>query len=502
MNEKIYVTKINEVYLRVTSEAGVEAELSEYFSYFVDGYKYMPKYKAGIFDGKLRLYNLGRKTLYVGLYTNLQTFAERNNYELIEVSNDEHQYINKFNDLDEKEVHDWVVALDHTSKGQNVDTYEHQLSAIYTALNENRVTLESPTSSGKSLIIYSIIRWHVENNHRILLIVPTTQLCEQIYSDFDDYSSESDWNVEDHCQRLYSGKDKKISKSVLISTWQSLLPMVKADKECLQFFDCVVCDEVHLASGASIGSIMESLVDTKYRIGLTGTLSESKANKLQICGLFGRQEKVITTRELMDQGKVVELDIRCLVIKHCEEDCKLVKKADYASELDFIVTRQKRNEFIANLALATKGNTLLLVTWIDKHLIPLAEIIKAKANGRKIYVMYGDVPAAEREAMRLSMEHEEDVIVIASSAVASTGVNMPSIENIILGAAGKSKIRNLQSIGRGLRLKKGKSKCRLFDIADDLSVGKYQNHLLKHFKERLDIYSREQFEFKIIPVKL
>lgn len=501
MTEQIFVEKINEVYLRVTSEQGVEAELSEYFSFFVEGYKFMPSYKAGFFDGRLRLYNLGRKTLFVGLYENLKKFAENNSYELVENNN-----IEEINHLDKKEVFDWLTALEHTAHGDNVQVYEHQHDAVYAALNENRITLISPTASGKSLMIYSIIRWHLEHDRKILLIVPTTQLVEQMYSDFEDYSSESDWNTSDYCQKLYSGKSKDVVKPVLISTWQSLHAAKKNTKPKLDIdmssYDCVICDEVHLAAGASISGIMESLVNTKYRIGLTGTLSDAKSNKLQICGLFGRPFKVISTRELMDQGKVVDLDIRCLVIDHCMEDRKLVKKAKYEDELEFIVTLAKRNEFIANLAVATRGNTLVLVNWIDKQLTPLTELIKSKVDDRNVYVICGDVKPKDREAIRLQIENETNAIIVASSQTTSTGINIPSIENIILGSAGKSKIRNLQSIGRGLRLKDGKSKCKLFDICDDMSSGKYDNHLLRHAKERFEIYAIEQFNFKLVNVKI
>lgn len=501
LTEQIKVQKYNEVYLHVTAEQGIEQELSDYFAYYVDGYKHMPKYKMGVWDGRLKLYSLARKTLFVGLYENLKKFTENNGYEIIE-----NNIIDETNNLDKKEVFDWLIALEHTARGESVEVYEHQHDAVYAALNENRITLESPTSSGKSLMIYSIIRWHLEHDRKILLIVPTTQLVEQIYSDFEDYSSMSNWNTSDYCQKLYSGQSKDVTLPVLISTWQSLHAAKKNTKAKLDIdlrkFDVVLCDEVHLAAAASISGILESMVDTKYRVGLTGTLNDSKANRLQICGLFGRPLKVITTRELMDQGKVVDLDIRCLIIDHCEEDRKLVRKAKYEDELDFIIKLPRRNEFIANLAVATKGNTLVLVTWIDTHLLPLAELIKIKAGDRPVYLIHGDVKPKEREAIRLQLENETNAIVVASSATTSTGTNIPSIENIIMGSAGKSKIRNLQSIGRGLRLKTGKTKCKLFDIVDDMSIKKHDNHLLRHAKERFDIYAKEQFNFKLVNVKI
>ncbi len=503
MVEKIFVEKINDVYLRVTSESGVEHELSEYFSYFKDGYKFMQKYKTGAWDGKLRLYNLGYKRLYVGLYSHLVKFAENNNYEIVERCP-----INTHNNLDETQVRNWVNALEPTLDGNRIETWEHQHRGIYAALNEKRITLESPTSSGKSFIIYSNIRWHLEHGRSILLIVPTTQLCNQMYSDFEDYSSLSDWNVGDNCQKLYAGQSKQITKRVLISTWQSLHADKKQKGVKQEFafdvakFDCVIVDEVHTAAAESLTSLLESMTNIEYRLGVTGTLSDSKADRLQVCGLFGRQFVVTTTRELMDLGIVVKLDIRCLVINHCDEDRKLVKKAEYQDELDFVTQLEKRNKFIANLAIGTSGNTLILVTWIDKHLVKLEELIRAKAGDRKVFVIHGGIKPDKREAIRLQLANEDNAITIASSSTCATGINIPSIENIILGLAGKSKIRNLQSIGRGLRLKRGKTSCKLFDVVDDMSVKKYENHLLRHAKERFNIYAREQFDFKLINVKI
>lgn len=505
MTEQIFVSKHDEIYLKVTADPGVEAELSDYFRYQVDGYKFSPKYRSGMWDGFLRMFNLGRKTLYVGLFSKLQEFASNNDYEI--VASDE---LAKTNNLDREEIYEWARNLNIALDGESITPYDHQLKAIYEALNSDRLTLESPTSSGKSLIIYCCIRWHLEHDRRTLLIVPTTQLCEQMYSDFKEYSTLNEWPVDDHCQMLYSGKSKEITKDVLISTWQSLHAdkKTKDKKKKLEYafdvtdFDSVIVDEVHLAAAMALTDLLESMTHIKYRLGVTGTLSDSKANRLQVCGLFGREFKVITTRELMDLGIVVELDIRCLVIGHCDEDRLLVKKAEYSAELDFVTQLKKRNEFIANLAIATTGNTLVLVSWIDKHLIKLEELIKDKAVGRNVYVIHGDVKPAEREAIRIKLQREENAITIASSATCSTGVNIPSIENIILGLAGKSKIRNLQSIGRGLRLKAGKTGCKLFDIADNLCIKKQENHLFRHFKNRVAIYDREQFNYKIIEVKL
>lgn len=499
----ILISKVNEVYIKIHADDSILHELQDRFTFEIPGAKFTPKFKSGMWDGKLRLLNLRNRQIYAGLYDLIISFAEQNNYSVEYVPSE--IYPNdprKTNELDRSEIEKWVHELEHTSKGKKVEVYPHQLDAIFTGLNEDRLTLISPTSSGKSLIIYSLIRWHLQFKRKILLIVPTTQLCEQMYSDIGDYSSESKWNVEKYCQKLYSGFSKTIENPVLISTWQSVHSILKTNPEWVSQFDTVLVDEAHLAKGPSLTGLLEKMPDTKYRIGLTGTLDDAIANKLIINGLFGRVYQVTTTRELMDAGKVVDLDIRGIILNHTEEDRKLLKGAEFKDEIAFLTEHPRRNKFIANLALATKGNTLVLCTLIDKHLKPLAELIKQNSEDRNVFLIYGNIKAEDREAIRLQLENETDALVLASFATTSTGVNMPSIENIILAASGKSKIRNLQSIGRGLRLKQGKTKCKLFDITDNLSWKRRENHTFKHFKERIDQYSKEQFEYKIIEVTL
>ena len=182
---------------------------------------------------------------------------------------------------------------------------------------------------------------------------------------------------------------------------------------------------------------------------------------------------------------------------------QIVNKSTYQEEMDFIVKNDKRNKFIRNLTVSTEGNTLVLFQYVEKHGKILYEMIKDKVSkDRKVFFIYGGTDTEDREAARIMMEGEDNAICIASFGVFSTGINIPSIENVIFASPSKSKIRNLQSIGRGLRLKDGKSHCNLFDIADDFQRKSWKNHTLGHFAERLKVYSEEQFDFKIIEVPM
>jgi superfamily II DNA or RNA helicase len=219
--------------------------------------------------------------------------------------------------------------------------------------------------------------------------------------------------------------------------------------------------------------------------------------------MFGPVYKVISTKELMDQGSVAALKIKVLVMKYDEITRKIRNKNAYQDEMDFIVTHDKRNKFIRNLAVSCEGNTLVLFQYVEKHGSVLYEMIQNKVSDtRKVIYIHGGTDVEAREEARKIAENEDDAIILASFGVFSTGVNIPSIENVIFASPSKSKIRNLQSIGRGLRLKKGKTHCNLFDIADDLHWKSWKNHTLNHLAERVKTYAEEKFSFKIIEVDL
>jgi superfamily II DNA or RNA helicase len=169
--------------------------------------------------------------------------------------------------------------------------------------------------------------------------------------------------------------------------------------------------------------------------------------------------------------------------------------------MDWIVKNEKRNKFIKNIACNTKNNTLLLFQYVDKHGKVLYDTIKKEVGDkRKVFYIHGGVDTEEREEARQIAMKENDCIIVASFATLSTGVNIPNIETVIFASPSKSKIRNLQSIGRGLRLKGDKTSCELIDIADDLSWKSKTNHMLNHAMERMKIYSSEDFDYKIIEV--
>lgn len=491
----IFVEKINEVHLRVYSDDfGVEQELSEYFKYEVPGAKFTPKFKAKIWDGFIRLYSIRDKTLYIGLLDYLITFAKNNSYNI--------QYPESLQYIDNislEEITEFANKLNLHSKGNLIEIRDYQLDAVLHALNYKRCILLSPTGSGKSLILYTLIRWHLEHNRKILLITPSVSLVEQMHSDFQDYSSNNQWSVEDYYQKLYSGFSKEVQTDVLISTWQSIF---RQPKEWFDQFDVILGDEAHLYKAKSVTSIMEKMTNVQYRLGTTGSLDNKKINTLSLEGLFGRVYRVTTTNKLQKEGRLAQLKIKALLLKYSDEECKAYNQLEYKDEISFIISNERRNKFICNLALSCNGNTLVMFNYVEKHGKVLYELIKTKSDDRPIYFIHGGVDVEEREQIRKNLANQSNAIVVCSYGTLSTGINIPSIENIIFSSPSKSTIRVLQSLGRGLRLNKGKTHCKLFDLTDDLHWKSKKNHTLKHGAERYQIYMSEQFEIKLIEVNL
>jgi superfamily II DNA or RNA helicase len=490
----ILISKKDEVYAKITCERHIAQELSEFFTFFVPGHQFVPAFRNRVWDGKIRLYNLQTSMLYRGLLPYIEQFCESREYTF--------EYEDGLDVQDECSVYHakkFIGELNIHARGEPIEVREHQVEAYIHAMQRRRCLLLSPTASGKSLIIYLIFQQlYKYQNLKGLVIVPTTSLVEQLYSDFADYNNE---NMEPYLHRIYQGKEKDTDKPLTISTWQSLY---KLPKEYFEQFDYIIGDEAHLFKAQSLTTILTSCVNAKYRIGLTGTLDGTKTHKLVLEGLFGPVKKVITTRELIDKQQVSDFEIKCLILKHDDDVCLRMKDATYQEEIQYLISNENRNKFIKNLAVSLGNNTLILYQMVDKHGQILYDMIKDTKNigDRKVFFIHGGTDVTDREEVRRIMEIENDAIVVASFGTFSTGINIRNLHNIIFASPSKSRVRNLQSIGRGLRQSEGKEKATLYDIADDLRYKKHMNFTLKHFVERVKIYNEEQFVYKTYKIGL
>jgi superfamily II DNA or RNA helicase len=485
-NYDLIIQKSNEVFLKIQCDPHIEYELRDYFKFEVPNAKFMPQYRGRNWNGEIHLFDMRSKQLYVGLLDKLISFCE--NYRYTYKFEDNKFYGMPF------EVNDGISkegVKDYMNSITSIHPRDYQIEGVYDALKHNRKLLISPTASGKSLMIYSVVRYYSDKQKKILLVVPTTSLVEQMYKDFQDYG----WDAESYCHKIYSGREKTSNAPVTITTWQSIY---KLDRPFFEDYDVVIGDEAHLFKSKSLISIMTKLHHAKYRFGFTGTLDGTQTHKWVLEGLFGSSYKIIRTSELMAKGHLSKLDITCLVLKHNPQSFDT-----YEDEVQFIISHEKRNNFIKNLALDLKGNTLILFSRVETHGKPLFELIESSVKtNRKVFFVHGGVDTVEREQVREITERESDAIIVASYGVFSTGINIRNLHNVVFASPSKSRIRNLQSIGRVLRKGKNKTKAMLYDISDDCTYKSKRNYTLNHLIERIKVYNEENFNYEIINVNL
>lgn len=480
--ELVTLSKVNETFIKVECSGGLRQELNEFFSFYAPGYKFMPLYKNRMWDGKIRLFNKN-STMYRGLLPYIISFCNDRDYD-INVS-DELDYTNE---CSLSEVEEFASTLNLPFKPR-----DYQIEAVAHCVRLNRAMVLSPTASGKSLIIYLLTQLYRE--HKTLIVVPTVSLVHQMAGDFKTYG------YTDECKLITAGVDKEnITENIVVTTWQSVYKM---PKKWFDQFGVTIGDEAHLFKAKSLTDIMTKLTDCKYRFGFTGTLDGTETHKLVLEGLFGQVKSFVKTKDLIDAGTVADLKIKILVLKYSEETCKANKNLNFQDEMDFLVRNERRNKFINNLAQSLNGNTLVLFQYVQKHGKDLyAQIQDKVSKGRRVFFVFGGTDAETRESIRSITEKEANAIIIASYGTFSTGINIRNLHNVIFASPSKSRIRNLQSIGRGLRKSDSKTECTLYDIADNLQHKKKVNYTLRHLYERVKIYNEEQFDYKIYKINL
>ena len=475
----------NDVHMNVIADTGITQELSDFFTFKVPGFQFMPAYRNKMWDGNIRLLNRRNNTLYAGLVPYVKEFCDQRDYNL---------------EVDPKlDIEDSFSIKDaeefYKELSPKFEPRDYQTEAFVKAVRSKRRLILSPTASGKSFIIYLLTKWYQSPT---LVIVPTISLVHQMKGDFVDYGCS-----EEDIYTIQGGVDKNTDSNIVISTWQSIHKMPRS---WFDRFDVVIGDEAHLYKAKSLTGILEKMPNTPYRFGFTGTLDGTHTHKLVLEGLFGAVHTVITTKELIDQKYLADFKIKALILKYKDETRNALKKATYNEEMDFLLQCPERNNFIKQLALSLKGNTLVLYHQVDKHGIPLHKIISdAAEKDRKIFIVHGGVDGQEREHVRAITEKEDNAIIVASYGTFSTGVNIRRLHNVIFASPTKSRIRTLQSIGRGLRKGGGdeeagieaKEQATLFDIADDLTWKARVNYTLKHFLERMKYYTGEKFPYKV-----
>lgn len=484
--------KQNDVYLNFEGDKSDLQTLSDYFTFRVPGAEFTPAYRNKYWDGKIRLADLRKSTIYAGLVNDIAKFSKDLDIE-VEFEGTKHDIPGIEQDVPDQLLDGFLNALNPHSKGEPIEMRDYQVEAFKEAIRRQRLLLVSPTASGKSLIAYALARfWREVHDRKILIIVPTISLVTQMMGDFADYSE----GTFDDMHGITGGVEKNTDKRVVISTWQSIY---KQPAGWFAQFGSVIVDEVHHAEAKSIQNIMNKMLICPDRVGMTGTLKEAKTHELVLKGLFGTVHKVTTTRDLIDNDQISDMKIQLLRLNYNDEDKKACKGLAYQDEIAYILDHDKRNRYISKLAATLPGNTLVVFGRIDHGKNIFGQI--EKLTDKECQYVAGETGKDAREATRQFAEKNE-VIIVASLGVFSTGVNIRNLHNLIFAHPSKSKIKVLQSIGRVLRKADNGKPATIYDIIDDLKYKSRDNFTLRHAGERFRYYTEEKFDYKITSVDL
>lgn len=476
----VFIKRLNEYQVQVIAERYILKELADNFMFRPEGYKFVPSYKNRVWDGWIRMLSLDTGIILYGLHNQIKQLAESKGYS-VEIDK---AITSEDTSIPETSGYDLAELFD-----SKFEPRDYQNDAVVYALKRRRALLLSPTGSGKSLIIYLLTRHLIDNEKKkVLIVVPTVSLVTQMRGDFIDYNKGKDLGIH----TISAGESKSSTLPAVISTWQSLM---RVSKDYLSQYDAVIIDEAHLAKSASITKLLQKMPDVEFRIGLTGTIDDKgPVNKLTLEGLFGDIYQVTKTHKLIEQKTLADFQIKTILLQHkCNQ-----KFTTYQEEIDYVVESEQRLAFISNLASNLKGNTLVLFNYVERHGIPIYE--KLKNQGKNVHLIHGGINKDERELIRKSLEKSNDNILVASFGTTSTGVNIKNLDNLIFAHPTKSKIRNLQSIGRILR-KNGENIATLYDLVDVFSNSKF-SYGYKHYTERKKQYDAEKFNYKEYEVKL
>lgn len=488
MSDIISLDKIDEVNFKLTCNISQAMELKEHVSCYAPNYYYHPKFRAHCWNGKISFFEVRKKLFPIGLLPMFMSFVERFNYKY------------KFNfdtkslstEIEEKEL---VSFYDNLFKGTKYYPRDYQHDAIFRALKNKRGLLVLPTGSGKSICIYVIVRIMLGMDKQVLLVVPNVSLVEQMYSDFQDYG----WkDLGKYCNKLYSKKELNLKNPVLISTWQSIY---NKKEQFFSRFGCLINDETHLSKSLSLRKIGQKCLNADFRIGTTGTLNQEKADKWNIYSILGPKLIEKISSELIDAGVLSKIVIANLIAKYPKHVIDKNKNRPYPEEVDTILEYKNRDKILNFIFDNTPDgqNTMVLCHRI-KHLKRVEEyLLKHLPDKYEIFVIYGQIEAQEREAIRKMMEEKENLVLVCTYQTVGTGINIKRLHQVIFYASYKSKIKVLQSLGRGLRKHATKTKLILWDIIDDLRwkkrTGKLgENHIFKHWKARMKYYKEQGFK--------
>jgi len=477
------------------------------FSWYVEGYKYMPQYKNTPWDGKIYFYKAGTCEMPLGLW---DMVIEKCKNEGLNVG---FNWKWKERKISKREVKDFIKRF------SPFPLRDYQFNAIYWGLRKRRLSIEIPTSGGKTVLIYLFARWFYESGKKVLIIVPRVQLVEQTYEEF--YEWDKEW-CEKNVLRIHGGVDwkgKEKEYKVIISTWQSLH---EKKKVFFKQFDALIVDEAHSSKANVLRKICEKCVNAWDRIGLSGTYPSKKwSDYWSIVSSIGPVKRFTTYKKMVENDWIADFEIVSIILKYPKKFLQVVEKLwkayqdikgiefdnyrsriiRYNFECEIQMYSYLRNLFLLEMAKKMKKNSIFLFTRREHGKI-LYELFKNEIKDKEIYYIDGTVKVEDREFFKQRMEEKNNVIIVASYGTFSEGINIKNLHNIVFCSSYKSKIKVLQSIGRVLRKLENKE-AKIFDIVDYFPFGgNEENILVRHFKRRERYYKMYEMKYEVKWVNL
>lgn len=494
------------------------------FSYFNTKTMYTWEYEEGFTDGVVYIYNKTLQTIPIGLIPRATKYLQDRNPTLkIKITDAVRRiYTSPKGKITQESIHNYINTLNlhNRREGYSIVPYEHQIKLTDRALNGRRASLLACTSSGKSLSMCVIARYLMEiENKKILIIVPSTNLVEQLYTDFyEDYG----WDgAETNCTLIHGdSRDKLTNKQkdnlkllnlgeevmlrpITISTWQSLQNKPDA---FFKVFTAVIVDEAHGTRGAILRDILDKCINASdFKIGLSGTLPDDGLDAAWIEGALGRKENIVRLKELIEKGILTRVEVHSLIVPYEDSVRALVNRKNYQEEYSLITNNGSRKRVTDLLITAgkitTAENTVLLYK-SKSTLDDMYSYLSETYPQFKFHVIKGEIDTDERERIRKEMEFSTGNMIIATYGTMKQGVNIKLLHNLIFAEFSKSMYEVVQSIGRIVRPHKDKKLARVFDVCDDCSYytkPRYEggsprlkeNYSMQHYKTRKMYYNMD-----------
>ena len=405
---------------------------------------------------------------------------------------------------------DWVNEF---FKDSPLEPRDYQIEAAWKIIKFRFSCLEIATSSGKTFIAYIVLAYlkMVKGINKFLMIVPNTTLILQGAEDFEGYGLKE----LDGCdiQLIHGGNKNKIPGGLMIGTYQSL---VKQDDSFFDGVEAIFVDEAHGSSAKSVKSVISKCKDAKYKFGLSGTLTNRKtAEHLTIQQFLGPVTMEISPKFLFDNKYATPVSIKIVRMDWMNSDIKekLYSLRKSKNEVDgneifnierkLVTSSEKRLRYIVDFIAKTSKNSLVLFQSVGEgYGKKIYDLLREVQSNKEVFYIDGETDPERRDYFKGKMEEGIDKTMIASFGTLSTGVSIKNVHNIFLVESYKSEVIIKQTLGRGMRLFEGKEKTNIIDFVDDFRWEDNDNYLMKHSYERIDIYKRERFEFKIYDVSL